>query len=217
MELKEVIDHARNEQKSELAKQIAEKLVILGSESIKYVKEGKYSFNHGKNVGQSKAFSWVLEQLKAKEVEKEAKEVDLDEEIEKCLKQHNMLAVGKKEFTNIAKHFFELGLKAQQEPVSEELEEEISRCIIDEDMNFESCARHFANWQKEKDVKLIFNAKDDGYRLGLATMKRQMMEDAVDAKVCNKAYPTNFEIETNTFIQKLNHGDNVKLIIIKED
>ena len=40
----------------------------------------------------------------------EVKEVDLNEEIEKCLKRYNMLAVGKKDFTDIAKHFFELGL-----------------------------------------------------------------------------------------------------------
>lgn len=44
----------------------------------------------------------------------EVKEVDLNEEIEKCLKRHNMLAVGRKDFTDIAKHFFELGLKAQK-------------------------------------------------------------------------------------------------------
>ena len=69
MELQEVIYHVRNEHKSDLAKQIAEKLVILGAENIKYVKEGKYSFNHGMNVGQSKALSWVLEQLKAQKGE----------------------------------------------------------------------------------------------------------------------------------------------------
>lgn len=40
----------------------------------------------------------------------EVKEVNLDEEIEKFLKQYNMLAVGKKDFTDIAKHFFELAL-----------------------------------------------------------------------------------------------------------
>ncbi len=66
MELQEVIDYARNEHKSDLAKQIAEKLVILGAENIKYVKEGKFSFNHGVNVGKTKALSWVLEQLEAK-------------------------------------------------------------------------------------------------------------------------------------------------------
>jgi len=44
----------------------------------------------------------------------EVKEVTIDEEIEKCLKKYNMLAVGKKDFAEIAKHFFELGLKAQK-------------------------------------------------------------------------------------------------------
>ena len=69
MELQEVIEHVKSEHKSNLAKQIAEKLVVLGAESIKYVKSGKYSFNHGMNVGQTKALSWVLEQLKAQKGE----------------------------------------------------------------------------------------------------------------------------------------------------
>ena len=70
MELQDVIEYARSEYKTDLAKQIAEKLVLLGAENIKYVKEGKYSFNHGMNVGQTKALSWVLEQLKAQKEEK---------------------------------------------------------------------------------------------------------------------------------------------------
>lgn len=45
----------------------------------------------------------------------EVKKVDLNEEIEKCLKQHSMLAVGKKDFADIAKYFYSLGLKAQKE------------------------------------------------------------------------------------------------------
>lgn len=69
MELQEVIEHVKGEYKSDLAKQITEKLVILGAEHIKYVKEGKHSFNHGMNVGQTKALSWVLEQLKAQKGE----------------------------------------------------------------------------------------------------------------------------------------------------
>ena len=44
----------------------------------------------------------------------EVKEVDLEKKIEKCLKRHCMLAIGKKDFTDIAKHFFELGLNAQR-------------------------------------------------------------------------------------------------------
>ncbi len=64
MELQEVIEHVRSEYKSELAKDISLKLVLLGAENIKYVKSGKYSFDHGVNVGQTKALSWVLERLK---------------------------------------------------------------------------------------------------------------------------------------------------------
>jgi hypothetical protein len=60
------------------------------------------------NSGYKNAILDVLSFLDTLEV----KEVDFDEEIEKCLKQHHMLAVGKKDFTAIAKHFFELGLKA---------------------------------------------------------------------------------------------------------
>ena len=37
------------------------------------------------------------------------------------------------------------------------------------------------------------------------------------AQYIDKAYPTEFEIQTNTFMQKLKHGDNVKMILIKED
>ena len=65
MELQEVIDYARGKYKTDLEKQIAEKLVRLGAEDVKYVREGKYSFNHGVNVGKIDALSWVLEQLKA--------------------------------------------------------------------------------------------------------------------------------------------------------
>ncbi len=94
-------------------------------------------------------------------------------------------------------------------PVSEELEKEMDNylaSVFNEKMDggkprfttwfmaLRKTAIHFTNWQKE-----------------------QMMKDAVEAKVYNKVYPTEFEIETNTFMQKLKHGDNVKLIIIKEE
>ena len=69
MELQDVINYTRTKHNTDLEKQIAEKLVVLGAESIKYVKSGKYSFNHGMNVGQSKALSWVLNQLKAQKGE----------------------------------------------------------------------------------------------------------------------------------------------------
>jgi hypothetical protein len=65
MELQEVIDYAKGQYKTDLEKQIAEKLVLLGAEDVKYAVDGKWSFNHGVNVGKTKALSWVLEQLEA--------------------------------------------------------------------------------------------------------------------------------------------------------
>ena len=65
MELQEVIDYARSQYKTDLEKQIAEKLVRLGAENVKYAMDSKWSFNHGVNVGKTKALSWVLEQLEA--------------------------------------------------------------------------------------------------------------------------------------------------------
>ena len=69
MKLQEVIDYERGKYKTDLEKQIAEKLVRLGAEDVKYVREGKYSFNHGVIVGKMKTLSWVLEQLKSQKGE----------------------------------------------------------------------------------------------------------------------------------------------------
>ena len=41
MELQEIVEHEKSKCSSELAKQITEKLVILGYENIKYVKKEK--------------------------------------------------------------------------------------------------------------------------------------------------------------------------------
>lgn len=68
------------------------------------------SYEEGLKEGRLIGYKDALHKIKTLEV----KEVDLNEEIEKCLKKHNMLAVGKKDFTDIAKHFFELGFKAQK-------------------------------------------------------------------------------------------------------
>lgn len=69
-----------------------------------------------------------------------------------------------------------------------------------------------ANWQKSKDAKLIINAKDDGYRLGLATMKQQMMAEAVDGTLLGGHL-----IRQEGITHPLHSGDKVKLIVIKED
>ena len=85
-----------------------EKIIADETESIKF-------FEHSKNSSElqrSNARIGLLEYIHSLLDTIEVKEVDLEKEIEKYLKQYNMLAVGKKEFTDIAKHFFELGLKA---------------------------------------------------------------------------------------------------------
>lgn len=77
--------------------------------------------------------------------------------------------------------------------VSNDLEEEITRCIVDEDMNFAEVARHFAQWQKQ-----------------------QLMKDAVDAVVLTGAVIVEREI-MNKILKHLGlkTGDKFKLIIIK--
>lgn len=42
------------------------------------------------------------------------KRTELEEEIEKCMVRHSMLAVGKSDFTEIATYFYEFGLKAKE-------------------------------------------------------------------------------------------------------
>ena len=79
---------------------------------ITALKDG--DFEEGYLVGKESAYKVILSFLDTLEV----KETDLNEEIEKCLKRHSMLTVGKKDFTDIAKHFFELGLKTQHSSIN---------------------------------------------------------------------------------------------------
>jgi len=82
--------------------------VVAEIEGIEY--ETNYEPFTDEVLGKRKVCKDIKELLDTLEV----KEVDLDREIEKCLKQYHMLAVGKKDFAPIAKYFFELGLKAAQ-------------------------------------------------------------------------------------------------------
>ena len=63
MNIEDIIQNAKDREESPLAKEIAAKLVILGYEHSKH---NPYSFNAGVNHGESKAYSWVLEQLRNK-------------------------------------------------------------------------------------------------------------------------------------------------------
>ena len=102
----------------------------------------------------------------------------------------------------------------QEQPACEGLEEEITTISKNEYFDFsdwKAIARHFAQWQKERDkVKNTEIARRaiDGY-------KEEMMKEAVEGTIVNACYPT--KIETNSFYSKFEHGQKVKLIIIKED
>lgn len=103
----------------------------------------------------------------------------------------------------------------EEEPVSEDLEEEINKVAVElfdkllpqdgdfiTEVSFRECvetiARHFANWQKE-----------------------QMMKDAISGAFIRRNKYTKQNV-LNGFsvtceqIQKFNNGDKVKVIIIKE-
>lgn len=54
-----------------------------------------------------------------------------------------------------------------------------------------------------------------GYIRGYQDCKEEMMKEAVEGEIINAGYPT--KIELNTFYSKFEHGQEVKLIIIKED
>lgn len=86
-----------------------------------------------------------------------------------------------------------LEVKEVGEYVSNDLEEEITRCIVDEDMNFAEVARHFAQWQKQ-----------------------QLMKDAVDGSVCAQRPNGEVIVRTNFIRAGLALMEKVKLIIIKK-
>lgn len=112
----------------------------------------------------------------------------------------------------------------QEEPASEELEEAAIEYSGKESHPFNNAFKAGANWQKEKDAKLIINVKEDGYRLGLATMKQQMMAKAVDGVITFDYYGDDDKtygcIAHDSFCLEdfgLKDTDKVKMILIKED
>ena len=131
----------------------------------------------------------------------------------------------------------------EKEPVSEDLEEEVEKMWAQESkcrdtdytiaeltkQDYKDCARHFANWQKQKDVEVLLNhAKciDESYKKGIkigkAEMKQQLMAKAVDIEVKEDAggYPYIPQMELYDYdkdIPLAKEGDEYKVILIKED
>ena len=114
-----------------------------------------------------------------------------------------------------------------EEPASEDLEEEIKNYIQKEypdGMGFPNVpkiARHFAEWQKQRD----FPAKDitdsTMYWCGYRDCKEEMMKDAIS---CNVGWYDGFILDytqeqQDDILLKLGAdvGDKVKIIIVKED
>ena len=133
--------------------------------------------------------------------------------------------------------------KEQSKPeVSEDLESEIERYLsteweLDEDLNknepiyiydctwedLKVLARHFAQWQKEKDNEVADKAlttsiklQEGWYAKGIAdgekSMKEQMMKEAVEGRVVDAGIFATY----NTPVEYTHSGDKVKIIIIKE-
>ncbi len=110
----------------------------------------------------------------------------------------NDLMIGERNAYNAVLKFID---SLPEEPVSEDLEEEVDEYILD---NFDDaegrvyvlqCARHFANWQKQ-----------------------QMIKDAIDGVViCDEKLTHGYKDIVFKFPDNLQVGDKVKLIIIKED
>lgn len=77
-----------------------------------------------------------------------------------------------------------------------------------------------ANWQRQKDEHLIWQTSTANYEKGIEEGKQQMMKDAQECKVIEY-----FDRFCCKYIKEIPHsvpenlkdGDNVKLIIVKED
>lgn len=129
----------------------------------------------------------------------------------------------------------------QEEPASEDLEKEIDSYFAKwlQGASDEGCfnpdsqlvsiydchriARHFANWQKQKDESYTKSMYKVGINTGKELMKQQLMTKAVDAvvKVDAGGYPyIDRTIELYDYdkdIPLAKKGDKYKLILIKED
>ena len=133
----------------------------------------------------------------------------------------------------------EWGKLIPEEPVSDDLEEELDSYIKDnftidkeqldrfgldekdymysmDKSDMLAMVRHFTELQHKKDVVIIEDLIATAFANGMADMKQQMMEKAVDTEVCHifgnedKAFFPMYGID-------MEQGDKVKVIIIKEE
>lgn len=134
------------------------------------------------------------------------------------------------------KRFIQFIDSIPEEPVSEDLEEEVKKWknhyinVLDHNlkidlMDIEIVARHFAEWQKQKDKQLVGATQkishQHGYDEGRIDMREEMMKDAVNTIIINDwTYgkdPDHAIIPAiHQRIDGFKVGDKVKIIIIKD-
>ena len=138
------------------------------------------------------------------------------------------------EYNDFARHFYELGRQSKPK-VSEDLETEIERYLsteleLDKDLNkdkpiyiydctwedLKNLARHFAQWQKEKDEKMLSVEYLKGVEFGKQDTKEQMMKEAVEGEVENASFGIVY-LRKNLTNDGYSTGDKVRIIIVKED
>lgn len=114
--------------------------------------------------------------------------------------------------------------KHSQEPVSEDLEQEMDRYFetmqvleheyIFED-TFQRIAKHFTEWQKERDQKELQIAEEHGILTGMNMEREQMMKDAAEGQFDYNHIIVPYSELARVFPNGKD-GDKVKVIIIKD-
>ena len=121
---------------------------------------------------------------------------------------------------------------------NEELQQEIDRVWktcnpVDEGMGvetanihieqFDAIARYFVRWQEERDKETIELAEDHAYFAGSVNEREKLLKNAVDGEISSvdvgdDSYVKKLYIpELQKAIRKLNVGDKVRVIIVKEN
>ena len=132
--------------------------------------------------------------------------------------------VGEKQFSNIARHFYELGRQSKPK-VSEGLEEEYKDYVENDPVYSKlvnrnaglDIARHFAQWQAKQDQETIELAEDHAYLAGAVNEREKIMKEAVEGFIFQSAdyYPKELIAH---YDGELGMGDKVRIIILpKED
>lgn len=181
-----------------------------------------------------------MDEVRGRDPEKPM-ELDFERELYKHFGQVKDFTLGMR----IGQHFYELGCrrtaekydeieyKRQRADVCEGLEEEAVSYCFDNGLNLSpmvatDIARHFAEWQKEKDNEVADKAlttsiklQEGWYARGIAdgekSMKEKMMKEAVEGEVYSYHSYNRDATAILVDIPKENLGDKVCIIVCKKE